>query len=199
MNAGPTSERVYDALKFQLLTGSIPPDAKLEPAALAADLNSSVTPVRDALHQLCGERLVESRHSDGFHLPHVTEPALRDLYSWNAELIRLIVRAWPRAMTEPRADQLPAELHSATRAFFDLIAARSRNIEHAAQIEAASDRLSAARHAEPRVLSGLEAEIRALAVDFDNGPTSALATRLAAYHRRRIVAVPDIVRALYRA
>jgi DNA-binding FadR family transcriptional regulator len=199
VNSGPTSERVYDALKHRLLSGAMLPDERIEPATLAAHLNSSVTPVRDALHRLCGERLVESRHSDGFHLPHVNEPALRDLYAWNAQLLRLIMRSWPRAATHPLADQLPVDVHRATRAFFGLFSARSGNIEHAASVDAASDRLSAVRYAEQRVLPDLEEELRALAIDFDTAAVTALGTRLSAYHRRRINAVPDIVRALYRA
>lgn len=192
------SERVYDTLKDRLLSGEMLPDEKLEPATLAADLNSSVTPVRDALHRLTGERLIESRHSEGFHLLHVNEPALRDLYAWNGQLLWLIVRSWPRGETPPLADQLPADIHRATRAFFGLFPARSGNIEHALQIDAASDRLSAARIAEQRVFPGMEEELRALALDFDNAGGTALAKRLTAYHRRRITAVPEIVRALYR-
>ncbi|QCI78807.1 GntR family transcriptional regulator [Hankyongella ginsenosidimutans] len=53
---------------------------KLEPAGLAAELNSSVTPVRDALHRLAGERLVESWTSEGFHLPHVKVRLARPLH-----------------------------------------------------------------------------------------------------------------------
>ena len=199
MNSGPTSERVYDTLKHRLLSGEMLPDGKLEPAALAVELNSSVTPVRDALHRLCGERLVESRHSEGFHLPHVNEPGLRDLYTWHAQLLRLIMRSWPRAVPRPLVDQLPVDVQQATRAFFAVFASGSGNIEHTAQVEAASDRLSVSRHAERRVLPDMEEELRALALDFDNAADRTLATRLAAYHRRRIYAVPAIVRALYRA
>lgn len=198
MNSGPTSERVYDALKGRLLAGAMLPDEKLEPAALAADLNSSVTPVRDALHRLTGERLVESRPSDGFHLPHVNEPELRDCYEWNAALLRLTIRCWPRAAGPPLADRLPADLQRATRILFGLFASRSNNIEHGAQIESINDRLSAARRAEERVLAGLEEELRALAVEFDHGTAASLLKRLATYHRRRIGAVPQIVRLLYR-
>lgn len=198
MNAGATSERVYDALKARLLSGAILPDEKQEPAALAADLNSSVTPVRDALHRLSGERLIESRPSEGFYLPHVNEPALRDLYAWNGQLLSLVVRAWPRVEWAPAADQLPVDFHQATRLFFTLFASRSDNIEHTAQLDSANERLAAARHVETRVLSGLESELRQFAVDFDYASSAAILKRIAAYHRRRVQAVPEIVRALYR-
>ncbi len=198
MNSGATAERVYDALKAQIQSGTILPGDKLDPASFAEQLNSSVTPVRDALHRLAGERLVETRISEGFHLPIVTEPALRDLYEWNAQLIRLIAQAWRRGTHEQHADALPADIGRATRTFFDLFPARSDNAEHASQVEIASDLLAAPRVAETRVLHGLEAEIRAMAVSFDADGTGPLLKLVSAYHRRRLQATPDIVRALYR-
>ncbi|WP_246047982.1 hypothetical protein [Hankyongella ginsenosidimutans] len=123
---------------------------------------------------------------------------MRDLYTWNGQLARLIIRSWPQGIATPSADHLPVDLGHATRAFFDLFARRTTNIEYAAQADAASDRLSAARAAERRVLLDLEDELRALALDFDHGGIAALAKRLAAYHRRRVQLVPEIVRALYR-
>lgn len=198
MSSGVTAERVYDALKRRLLSGALLPGEKLEPARLADDFSSSVTPVRDALHRLTGERLVETRTSDGFHLPLVTEPGLRDLYGWNAELVRLIARSWRRdAIGSALASDLPADLAGATRTLFDRFALRSANPEHREQIASSNDRLTAARHAEGRVLSELEDELRALAETFDREPASQLLQRIDAYHRRRYRAVPAIVRALY--
>ena len=199
MNAGALAERVYDALKARLTSGRMRPDEKLEPAVLAAELNSSVTPVRDALHRLCGERLVETRHSDGFHLPHVNEPGLRDLYAWNGDLLRLIMRHWRSDNVGPAANNLAVDVRLATPMFFRLFPARSRNAEQEAQIDSINDRLSAARRAEVQILPQLEEEMRALAVDFDHGSPTVLTKRLAAYHRRRLAAVPAIVRELYRA
>ncbi|HVI97499.1 MAG TPA: GntR family transcriptional regulator [Sphingomonas sp.] len=199
MNSGATAERVYDVLKHRLLSGTLMPGEKLEPTTLADELNSSATPVRDALHRLTGERLVETRASEGFHLPHIHEPALRDLYAWNAQLLRMMIRSWPRDVTAPSADDLPIDLERATPAFFALFAVRTGNIEFVAQIDAANDRLSAVRAAESHVLGSLEDELRALAIDFDHGGSAALAKRVTAYHRRRTAAVPDIVRALYGA
>ncbi|MFS0771190.1 GntR family transcriptional regulator [Sphingomonas sp. 1P08PE] len=198
MNAGATAERVYDALKRRLLAGTIAPGEKLEPGAFADELGSSVTPVRDALHRLAGERLVETRTSEGFHLPLVTEPGLRDLYSWNAILARLAIGAARQPTPAHVADQLAVDIERATRQFFRLLGRRSGNVELAAQIEAANDRLGAARAAERRVLTGLEPELRAMAVTLDTGTPAALRTLVAAYHRRRLRAVSAIVDALYR-
>lgn len=198
MNPGATSERVFDALKHDILSGELPPGTKLEPAALADRLNSSVTPVRDALHRLAGALLVEMRASEGFYLPFVTEPGLRDLYAWNADLVRTLVRAWPNRRAPLKADALPADIGRATAAFFELFVGRADNREHVYQMGFANDRLARARVAERRVFDDLEAELRELAMAFDNATNGELLKRVAAYHRRRLHATAAIVRALYR-
>ena len=52
MNAGPTAERVYDTLKRAMMERRFRPGDRLDPAMLAEDLNSSTTPVREALDRL---------------------------------------------------------------------------------------------------------------------------------------------------
>jgi DNA-binding FadR family transcriptional regulator len=197
MNAGATAERVYDGLKQRVLSGELKPGERLEPERFAQALSSSVTPVRDAFNRLVGERLVETRASEGFCMPVVAEPMLRDLYAWNAALLRLVVRSWPRPAEAVRADMLPADPARAAPAFFARLALRSANREHAAQVEAVSDRLAAARAAETQVLDGIEAELGALAAALGQVGTGELLRLLAAYHRRRIGAAPQILAALY--
>jgi hypothetical protein len=62
----------------------------------------------------------------------------------------------------------------------------------------ANDRLAAPRAAERHVFENLEAELRTLALAFDNEPTAELLKLIVAYHRRRLQATATIVRALYR-
>lgn len=197
MNAGATAERVYDALKHRLLGGDLLPGEKLEPARFADELASSVTPIRDALHRLAGERLVETRVSDGFHLPLVTEPGLRDLYRWNAWLARAIMSSWPRGAAPTGASALAVEVPRATADFFEELGSRAANGELLQQILSASDRLASARVAEKAVMTDLETELRALAVLLDTGRQVELSRALATYHRRRDRMVPTIVRAIY--
>lgn len=199
MNPGTTSERVFDALKSDLLSGDILPGTKLELHLLADRLASSVTPVRDALHRLAGERLVELRPSEGFFVPFVTEPGLRDLYMWHVQLLRMIVRFWPADAPRRRAGGLPDDMGDASRAFFDLFGLSATNSEHVRQLDAASDRLATARVAEQHVLTDLAAELRDMAVAFDEASRPELLKRVMAYHRRRLHATPAIVRAMYRA
>ena len=96
MNAGPTSERIYIALKQLIFERRFRPGEKLDPGRLADELGSSVTPVRDALHVLAGEGLIETRISEGYALPLIDEPGLKDLYRWCSGVFQLAVRTAPR-------------------------------------------------------------------------------------------------------
>lgn len=197
MSSGVTSERVYDALQRRLLSGAHLPGERLEPARFAEELASSVTPVRDALNRLVGERLVETRASDGFRLPLVTEAHLRDLYRWNAAVIALATQAWAGTGAAHRADALAIDAPRAAAMLFALIGQRSSNPEHAVQLASCNDRLAAIRVAECYALRDSEAELRAMAIAFDHEPPPALLKLARAYHRRRIAAAPDIVRVRY--
>jgi DNA-binding transcriptional MocR family regulator len=199
MNAGVTSERIYDALKTRLLSGDILPGERLEPAAFAELLGSSATPVRDALHRLAGEHIVEMRPAEGFQLPFVTEPALRDLLAWNADLLRLALRRWPARRPADRANLMARDPGGGIRTLFGAIVARAGNVELDRHIEAASDRLATARVAETRVLSGTAGEMSEIRRAARTGDVKAIGRRVAAYHRRRVTSVPAIVQAIYRS
>lgn len=200
MNSGVTSERVYAALKQQILSGAMRPGAKLEPVGIAQDLMSSVTPVRDALHRLIGEQLVESHSGEGFRLPHITEPNLEDLYAWNGEILLLALRSGDRpaaALPErDREDRLAIAYETA--ALFAHIASGSRNGEHRPAVEAAGDRLQLARRVEIRLFDDLRAELDTIRDAVEGGAIIELRRLLARYHRRRQRATAMIVRSIYR-
>ncbi|MBJ7437810.1 MAG: GntR family transcriptional regulator [Sphingopyxis sp.] len=198
MNAGVTSERVYDALKARLLGGGIRPGERLEPGVFAELLTSSVTPVRDALHRLAGEHIVEMRTAEGFQLPLVTEPGLRDLVLWNGDLLRLALRRWPEGRTSQEDIPTTGDYARDLRALFGAIAGRSGQSELARQIDAASDRLTPARIAESRVVSDSDRELAAIADAIASGEARRVAQHIAAYHRHRAAIISAIVEAMYR-
>ncbi len=200
MNSGATADRVYDALKRRLLLGEVALGHKLEPALLAEDLMSSVTPVRDALHRLIGEHLVETRSGEGFYLPHLTEPKLQDLYIWNGELLALALRSLDRPIVPlpaTEADVAPA-LAAETADLFVRIGLGSGNAEHRRAIGAANDRLHVARIAEGELFSDARDEFDAIRDAAERGTSADLRKLLSAYHRRRQRSTAAIVRALYR-
>lgn len=201
MNAGGTSERVYDALKRRILGREFRPGDRLDPSALADTLASSVTPVRDALHLLTGEGLVETRPGGGFHLPLVDEPGLKDLFDWSADVLVLAIRTWPRAssgMRHASGSSGAGEAVEATARLFARIARRSTNAEHVRVVDAINARLHPVRTVEPHVLGGIDRELDAIAAALVAEERSVLRRLTTAYHRRRRRAAADLVRAIYR-
>ncbi len=194
MSPGVTFERVYFALKAELGSGRHGAGEHLEPAALSADLNASITPVRDALHRLVGEGLVEAPRGDGFRTPLLTEIGLRHLYRWNWALLDLAARAPGAKAAIPEE----AGLLDRTETLFLAIARRPGNPEHAAAVARLSERLRPMRRIEPDLLTEAGAELEqltSLLPDDANGP---LRRALRAYHRKRERIAADIVERLHR-
>jgi DNA-binding GntR family transcriptional regulator len=197
MNAGPTSERIYEALKRRILERGWRTGDRLDPSSIGEELNSSVTPVRDALNILSGEHLVDTRTSEGFHIPSLDAPALEDLYVWNAQVIDTAIRSWRPGGTL----RLPAPgADAAERAafLFAAIAGRSENVEHDRCVASLNDRLHAVRLTEPELIASTEQELEALFSALFSDDARALRATLASYHRTRRRHAAGIVRALYR-
>jgi DNA-binding GntR family transcriptional regulator len=198
MSPGATFERVYLALKEQLGTGRFPPGAHLEPAALSEELSASVTPVRDALHRLLGERLITAPRGEGFRTPLLTEAALRDLYRWNAQLLNLALRSpLPPGSAVDGVEALAAGgLVQRTEAFFLRIAAGSGSGELHAAVAGLNDRLRSVRTAEGRLLTDLGEELQAIEEAYAGSSFAQLRAQLAHYHRRRDKATPQLLASL---
>lgn len=195
MSPGPTFERVYLELKRQLREGSRPPGTPLEPSAIGDELGSSFTPVRDALHRLVGEGLVDTPRHNGFAVPLPTEQALRDLYAWNGEVVALLISQARSAPTIPVTTAPTTDVEIAIADYFLAIAEASPNREHGRVVTQLNARLAPYRRIEAAVLTGTEEEFRALRehpIDTGHG----LARMLSRYHKRRIGAVPQILAAM---
>lgn len=197
MNAGPTSERVYLALKALILERGVRPGERLDPARLGDRLASSVTPVRDALYRLTGEGLVETRISDGFSVPMLDEPSLVDRYRWNNAILQAILRAGPPVPQLFAVDD-SLSLAERTVALFAAFAASTDNPEAVRAIDDLNARLHAARTVEPSVLSTARDHFSVLADYFRSGERRQLSLALNRYHRQRERAAAAILRALYR-
>lgn len=198
MNSGQTTERVYDAIKQRIAARACRPGDRLDPSHLAAELNSSVTPVRDALHLLTGEGLVIARVGDGFHVPHIDAPALEDMYAWNLEVLGLAMRGWA-AHSGIDAGSASGGGGAAIASVFAVIAAQAGNAEHVRTIRSLNDRFEAIRVAETIILPGCEEEFDRLLAALRLADTADLRAGLGSYHRRRRRLAAEIVRALYRA
>lgn len=190
MSPGGTMVRVYATLKAQVMSGAFAPGDRLDPARLSGDLAASVTPVRDALHRLTGERLIESWQQEGFRVPFVTETALRDLYGWSADLMAVVARAAERSKLPADADAVQEELPDAA-SFLLALAARSPNFEHRAAVTNLNDRSASLRPAEALVIDD-DGAVGALIAAIGRNAWPDVRTGLADYYRRRMRHVAGI-------
>lgn len=199
MSPGLTTERVYKVLKTQIMFGERRAGERLDPARLAQELNASATPVRDALHQLLGERMVQAFPQQGFQVPMLSETGLRELYVWTGDLLALLLRngrGGAGAVPAPdvtAGDITGGDVAEVTAGLFDAIAGMLGNGEHRRAVRHASDRLHQVRLVEPRVLTEIEDEMRGLIGHWSGRSTAELRAGLQRYHRRRLLAVPAII------
>jgi DNA-binding GntR family transcriptional regulator len=194
-----TFERVYSAIRERLAGGVFKPGERLEPALLSGELNSSVTPVRDALHRLTGERLVEAPRNNGFRAPVLTETMLRQMYSWHLDLLLLALASRARSSAKPPAIGLRPEdvpQHVKMNALFLELAAGSGNPEHSIAMASLAGRLGSVQAVESVLLDAIELETDAIVEAVRSGDRTALRQSLTRYHRRRQRIVPVLLELL---
>jgi DNA-binding GntR family transcriptional regulator len=199
MSQPGTFDRVYAAIKQRLRAGGFRPGERLEPAILSDELNASVTPVRDALHRLTGERLVEAPRHEGFRVPLLSESMLRHLYAWHLDLLLLAsARHKAEASTQgPEPDNHLAyqRLNNA----FARFASESGNPELAATLKNLAERLDPYRRFEQEFLDRLEDESERIIAAIRAQDRRELRNRLVRYHRRRHRIVPELLERQYAA
>jgi len=198
MNPGATTERVHDALKRRIMDHDFRPGDRLDPAALAEALSASTTPVREALNQLVGEGLAESRAGGGFQIPLLDEPGLKDLYAWSGEVLALAIRGWQDLAPIDAEACETSQVAERTADLFLAIARRSVNREHGRAVERLNARLHPIRHVEAHVTAGIDDEVAAMIAAASDGKRDVLRRLISAYHRRRRRLAAKIVRAVYR-
>lgn len=196
MNAGSTMERVYLDLKARVLDGRYPPGTRLDPVVLARTLRASATPVREALHRLAGERIIDSWHQEGFRPPILAEADLHDLYNWASYVLGLALRS-----EAPEPDR-PAGLVKLTQhkdyaealdSLFRAIALWSANRELRFAIFSLVERSHLFRRAEAHVDPAAREMLAAMEADYRFGRWSALRAKITRFHRRRMTFAGRVV------
>ncbi len=71
--------RIYDRLREQLLSGEIPPHQHLVEAKIAKEIGASRTPVREALHTLELEGIIESIPRVGYVVKPLSEEEVEEI------------------------------------------------------------------------------------------------------------------------
>ena len=193
-----TFERVYAAIKQHLREGVFRPGDRLEPAVLSEELNASVTPVRDALHRLTGERLVEAPRHEGFRAPLVTETMLRHLYAWHRDLLLLATarRHWGPVSVGQDEDSsrlTPLGLLHRQNAFFLKLVVAGGNPEHLFALRTLMERMEPFQRFEDELLDAVQEETETIVAAISAGDRPALRKSLVAYHRRRARLIPELV------
>jgi DNA-binding GntR family transcriptional regulator len=188
---------VYGQVRRALRSGRYAPGQRIDPARLAAEFNTSPTPVRFALYRLVGETLLVDHARDGLHVPLLNEVAMRDLYDWMEHLL-LTACDIGAARVARKAEQL--ELASAdddlvklTWQLFDAIAAATAHgaLHHA--VKQANDRLAPIRRAAQGLIEHTYEELSELNRLWQARDMPALKSALRGYHERRKELVPCIV------
>lgn len=194
-----TFERVYAAIKERLRQGLFGPGHRLEPAILSDQLNASVTPVRDALHRLAGERLVEAPRHEGFRVPLLTETTLRHLFAWHRDLLALALlnRRDAGAGLDPAEGTGAGLSHEHRNSLFLGLVRSSGDPEHVLAFENLLARLSPVQRFEDILLDAAEAETNEIMKALRNGDRREIRRALQRYHRRRQQIVPLLIDAIY--
>ena len=194
MNAGSTMERVYLDLKARIVAGDYPPGTRLDPFHLAKPMSASATPVREALHRLSGERIVDSWHQEGFRQPLFAEADLRDLYGWAAALLALALRSpashppplHPALQDESMAGKGGKAYPGRIAQLFRSVALLSDNREIRYAIANLVERTQAVRCAEARADPAANDALALMEADFDAQRWPDLRSKIMHFHRRRI-------------
>lgn len=193
-----TADRLHRDIKALILRGYFGAGRPLTVHAMAEAFGTSISPVRDALNRLVGERLVEMQGGGGFAIPAITTRNTYDLYALHAELIRAALKDAQSfaAVGQPSA-QVVARVpdhHSvadATASFFIRLAGCSANMELQDAIMGLGERLAVRRLCEGAAKRHAE-ELIALWNLTEKGNKSAIRGAMWQYHRRRLLRAQEI-------
>ena len=79
MNPEPKSERLYQALKRDIILLRLAPGSALRLPALSGEYDAGLTPLRDCLNRLAKDRLVQPEHNKGFRVANLSMEDLASL------------------------------------------------------------------------------------------------------------------------
>ncbi|MES2067813.1 MAG: GntR family transcriptional regulator [Pseudomonadota bacterium] len=167
MSPAHVLEPTYEAIKRRLVVGDWPMGFRLEAVRLAGDLGVSITPVRDSLYRLAGERLVDTIPGEGFRVPSLSEQGLREMFDFNLLLLlgAIDADAIPFAMS-PDGEMDHA---TAIASLFLAIASLAGNGEVVAAVESLNDRLHQLRQLDESFLPEALEELDDLRASFSSG------------------------------
>ncbi|TCM13008.1 regulatory GntR family protein [Novosphingobium sp. PhB165] len=194
MNAGATSDRIYEHIRHFIGQRHVRPGLRLDPRAIAKELEASTTPVREALNRLVGEGLVETLVPGGFFVLTLDEPVLRDLYSWSRTLIGLSLRSGTLAGHDPSRLGRGEDYADRVASLFTDLAYSSNNTQYRIAMRRLNANLHAIRHIESEILEDVEGELEELKIALTEVPGASIGKVLKSYHQRRLRSSFELIR-----
>lgn len=192
MSPAHVLEPTFQILKRGLMQGHWRPGERLEALKLADEFGVSMTPVRDCLNRLVGEKLVDMKPGDGFRVPRISEKSLRDMLGLNAMLLDFALLHPVTDGEIPQAKQSVEDYAGRVEAFFSVIAQRSSNIALTKTLLSLGERMHAIRRWEPQLFPDCYQELEELERHL-TGHGDELRILLSKYHDRRIAGVAELV------
>jgi DNA-binding GntR family transcriptional regulator len=102
----PLNQQVYSRLQEMILTGTLRLGEQLDERAIAAELNVSRTPIREAIGQLASEGIVEYRPYRGNYIRTFTIKQVNDLFTVRSALEALAIRLAMPKISQEVAEQI---------------------------------------------------------------------------------------------
>lgn len=99
---GTNAHTVYETLRQRIGTSFYAPGSRLTEVEIAREFGVSRTPVRQALHRLGAEGLVEVKNGVGVRVTEIADRELEDMYKLRLRLVEMIGELSPQPL--PPAD-----------------------------------------------------------------------------------------------
>lgn len=102
------SEKVYHTIRGALIDGQYKPGERLRISALAQQLGTSITPVREAIFRLVSEQVLEMKAATAIYVPTIDAEQLKEIQLIRSQLegeaaARAAVRITPAQLAEAEA------------------------------------------------------------------------------------------------
>ncbi len=113
----PVREQVYAKLKGMVLSGELRPGERLTEEHLAHKLGVSRTPVREALHKLASEGLIQALPTRGFRVSGESQEEMEEVFELRAVLEGYAVGLASRNMDQDTLAKLEEYIQKAEEAY----------------------------------------------------------------------------------
>ncbi len=116
-DAIPARERAYEYLKENLLSGRFKPGERLTEEYLAGELGVSRTPIREALHKLEQEGLIQALETRGFRVASDSQEEMEELFEIRSILEGYALRCVCERVSDKDLEELEGYIQKAEESF----------------------------------------------------------------------------------